>query len=189
MSVVMTPATSDPNGAYLATPAARTRGAVLAAMPGVPALLSSDDATLAALLLAASIDIDSAMRYQGLKYAPDQVREFPRYRDATADRRRDADTGQYLTSSPVWDWDSDAGVAVVPQAIQDACIIQAAWINASPEASARLDAIRSGLAAQSIGSLSETYLTPSSLPGGFSGLCNRAQQLCERYRLKTGGLL
>jgi len=174
---------------YLTTTDARTLGATLSALPGVSTLMAQSDAALAALLYAASIDIDQAMPYQGCKYAADQEREFPRYAHAM-------DRGQIRQPSEslgfpvhVWDWDTAENAAAVPHSVKLACLIQAASILTDPGLRARLEAIRSGLASQSIGSLSESYVAPTAIPDGLTGLCDRAQRLMERYRLRSGGLL
>lgn len=171
---------------------AKTLGATLTALPGVTALMATGDAELGALLLAASLDIDTAMPYQGCKYDPSQEREFPRYVNPLGNQQRMIDYQQSAIGNwipGVWDWDSDTSAAIVPATVKMACLLQAASIKTDPNFRGRLDAIRSGLAAQSIGSLSETYLAPASLPGGMTGLCDRAQKLMDRYRLRSGGLL
>lgn len=177
--------------AYLTATAARTLGATVNALPGVSTLLAEDDDALGVLLLVASIDIDSAMPYQGVKYDADQDRAFPRYahRVDASDLRQPSERVRGAASVAVWDWDDDASAAVVPDAVKLATLLQAASILNDPEFRGRLDAIRSGLASQSIGALSETYLKPADLPGGMTGLCDRAQRLIEPYRLKTSPML
>lgn len=185
MSVTMTPlAGGSVSGAYLDVPEARSLGATL---PGadLAALLAKSDDELAVLLLGASIDIDAAMPYQGAKYAAGQVRQFPRVsRVVDPDPR----SGSTPTGADVWDWDDQTQTAVVPIAVKTACLYQAASLLDETHR-ARLDAIRSGLAAQRVGSLSESYLKPADLPGGLNGLCDRAQRLMDPYRLRTAELL
>jgi len=186
MSVTMEPLSGGlVEGAYLDVPEARSLGATL---PDLTALLAKTDDDLAVLLLAASWDLDAAMPYQGAKYDTTpggQVREFPRLQRS----------GGASVSAPapavgvgVWDWDSDTQAAVVPKQVKLACVYQAASLL-DPSFRGRLEAIRSGLASQSVGSLSESYVTPGSIPGGLSGLCERAQRLMDRYRLRSAPLL
>jgi len=178
--------------AYLTTAEAATLGATLTAFPGVSDLLAEADAALEALLLAASIDLDHAMPYQGAKYDADQVRAFPRYahRVGSAELVQPSERAVGVSGFPaVWDWDDDANAAVAPRTVKIACILQAADIRANPEHRQRLDAIRSGLASQSIGSHAESYVNPGDLPGGLTGLCDRAQRLMEPYRLKTSPMI
>lgn len=176
MTVTMISIANTDFGAYCTIAEARSRAVSLASMPGMDTLVASDDQALSALLFAATLDIDAAMPWQGVQYDQAQDREFPRY------------TSSIASPLLIWDWDEDAEAAVVPQTVKDACILQAAHILNNPEQAARLDAIRSGLASQSIGSLSESYLKPTDLPGGLSNLSSRAEQLLDRYRLRTGGL-
>jgi|GEM_PF-4215142 len=185
--------TSEASAGYFPTvAAAREHAAAFTAMPGMTALLAKSDTELAALCLAATLDIDSAMPYQGVRYDSAQEREFPRYANSLGNARRMADYQQSPVGtwvSGIWDWDAEADVAVVPANVKLATLLQAASILTNPALRERLEAIRSGLAAQSIGSLCETYLAPASIPGGLTGLCDRAQKLMDRYRLRSGGLL
>lgn len=192
MSVTMTPiAGADPiDGSYLTVVAARELGASL---PGLTTLLAKTDEQLAVLLFASSLDIDAAMPYQGCKYdtSGEQVREFPRYqRVATSYESLAMSQGVAIPGAGVgvWDWDSDTDTAVVPDQVKIACLYQAASL-CDDAFRGRLDAIRSGLASQSVGSMSESYLKPSDLPGGLTGLCDRAQRLLDRYRLRSAPLL
>lgn len=179
MSFTMTPLSGGSvSGAYLDVPEARSLGATLPGA-GVTALLAKSDDELAVLLLAASLDLDAAMPYQGVRYEADQAREFPRYQRAE---------GSAGNVPGVWDWDIDPDAAVIPQRVKFACLHQAASLL-DPGFQRRLEAIRSGLASQSVGSMSESYLKPTDLPGGLNGLCNKAQRLMDSYRLRTAPLL
>lgn len=162
------------NGAYLTASQARALATGTPGQPGLSTLLALDDLALAGLLLLASIDIDHAMPYQGTPYDTTgaQERAFPR---ATSD-------GQVL------DWDSATSSAIVPSPVKLACLYQAAWLTDAAN-TARIEAIRAGLASQSIGSLSESYQSVASIPGLASSLCDRAARLMDRYRLRGGGLL
>ena len=194
MTVTMTPISgSDPvAGSYLTVAESHELGLVI---PGsaMAALLTKNDSELAALLLAASWDIDHAMPYQGVRYAADQVRQFPRYQRAyglSQPHVLNSPTAQLVPppGAGVWDWDDDANAAIVPERVKLACLHQAASLL-DETFRGRLEAIRSGLASQSIGSLSETYLKPADIPGGLSGLCDQAQRLMDYYRARSGGLL
>lgn len=186
MSVTLTPLTAEP-GSYLVASEARALAAALPAAD-LAALLAKTDADLAVLLFAASLDIDAAMPYQGVKYDTTgaQVREFPRLQRSGG--ASDALAPTHLSPPGVWDWDATSGAAVVPKQVKFACLYQAASLL-HPGFRGRLEAIRSGLASQSVGSLSESYLTPGSIPGGLSGLCERSQRLMDRYRLRSAPLL
>lgn len=149
--------------------------------------------------LAASFDIDNAMPYQGCKYdlTGAQVREFPRYANVgdypSIIRTPGERMGNMLWGFPgVWDWDPTANTAVVPDKVKAATIWQAAYIM-DPKWRDRLDAIRSGVDQVQIGSYREAYTARGGVPpggvGGVTGLCDRAQRLVERYRLKSGGML
>lgn len=191
MSVEMTPLSGGSvQGAYLGAAEARTLGASL---PGLTTLLTQSDDDLAILLYAASLDIDAAMPYQGVKYDTTdggQERQFPRYK-RVVDRSRLTTPSEASSSLPgagVWDWDSDANTAVVPNQVKIACLYQAAsLLNESFQS--RLEAIRSGMASQSVGSMSESYLKPADLPGGLTGLCDKAQRYMDKYRLRTAEML
>jgi hypothetical protein len=182
--------------AYLTVEDART----LAQTLGVT--LVADDAALAALLIVATLDIDTAMRYQGRKYDPDgtitgtvQTLEFPRVDGVAGFCEGLGMRGQGIGST-VYDWDVTAaggGAAVVPAAVKTACVYQAAYLGESTtaEAQARLERIRSGLASQKIATAEEVYLKPAEFAalGGLLPLCERARRLMERYRLRSGALL
>lgn len=174
--------------AYLTTDEAR----LLAQSLGVT--LPEDDTALAAALLVASLDIDAAMRYQGRKYAVDgtQEREFPRIPDVSGLCAVSA-TVTGGSAETVWDWDDDANAAVVPDQVKMAVVFQAAWAASSTatETTRRLEAIKSGLKSQQIGSASEQYATIAEMTAGIgaSALCERSLRLMQKYRISTGALL
>lgn len=172
---------------YISIEAARD---YFAALPGLAAMAALDDAPLAALLLAAANDIDAAMRYQGRKAASSQIREFPRVAYGRPVNQWPSDFAFARDSDAVvYDWDADTNTAIVPESVKLATLYQAAWLQ-QPANAARLEAIRSGLASQSIGSASESYAKPAELAElGQTGLSDRAARIMERYRLKTGRLL
>lgn len=165
----------------------------LAALPGLTALAALEDEALGLQLSLASIDLDASMRFQGRKVDARQVREFPRvaYGRALNDQRVGVvvnGLGSIPTDAVVWDWDEAGTTPVVPEAIKIAALYQAAWLL-KPELAGRLEAIRSGLASQGIGSASESYLKPGDLGNAVTGLSDRAARILEKYRLKTGKLL
>ncbi len=209
--VPITGGTGD-NGAYMAVDEAVALAAgLVGTAPGVDTFLAKDSATQAAMLLGASLDID-ALRYQGCKFDPPpgiandggQVREFPRLPDGLLGAwGRFGGMGVWpgyywagglpgvFSGEMPWDWDptanDGAGGAVVPLVVKQAVIYQCAWL-CQPKYMKRLEAIKSGLAAQAIGSASETY---AAKMGTFvsDGLCDRASRMLAKYLLKTGRIL
>lgn len=182
------------NGAYLGVAAAR---ALAATLPGVAALVALTDDALAAALLLASINLD-ARRIQGRKFDPTQDRAFPRLAyGAMLVRPLDfiaTPAGQiaqpFGPQTIVWDWDPDTNLPVVPTNVLIACLYQANYMAGQPKLLARLEAIRSGLAAQAVGTGSETYLKPADMAAMWGiGLCLQAAQIMEQYRLVTGKML
>ena len=143
-----------------------------------------------AALELASADLDTAMRYQGRKYDPEQALEFPRvaYETPVASRYGSA----IATSVPdtIWDWDADADEAVVPAAVKMACLLQAESIL-SGNLERIYEAMASGLASQSVGGMSESYRTPAELEamGLTAGLNPRAAKIMDQYALRQGKLL
>lgn len=164
-------------------------------MPGTTALLVLVDDAMAALLLLASLDIDVAFKYQGRKFNGElQEREFPRIPYGTIRQTPGIINTYYPGTAPtpkIWDWDPLAnggqGGAVVPPTVQYATIWQAVWLL-QPQFAARLEAIQSGLKQQSIGTASETFAGLLEVPGGFSGLGDRAARMLNKYRIRTGQL-
>lgn len=196
MTVEMEPISgADPlgDGCYFATVAEARELAASLPPPDVAALLAKSDDDVGILLFMASLELDAAMPYQGVRYGADQAREFPRYQRVSGlgsgvSGLETSAIGNQQSAMGVWDWDSDTNAAVVPKQVKIACLYQAAWLL-DPSFRGRLEAIRSGLASQSVGSLSESYLKPADVPGGLTGLCDRAQRLMSKYRLRTAPLL
>lgn len=144
----------------------------------VGSFTAASSADKAAAILLASDQIDNAMRFQGRRYDEDQAREFPR---VSRDIIR---TGRFPVQDGVWDWDSDNNEAVVPTPVKHAVIYQAASLLSNARES-RLDDMHDGLAAQSVGGMSESYKETHS----HQALCRRAYELLQRYQLRTGRLL
>lgn len=149
---------------------------------------STDDRTAA--LAQASDEIDRGNRWQGRKYDPTQPHEFPRvpYPQFAVDNywcypgQVDL-VGEY--GIEIWDWDSTNNVAVVPQFVLKATIIQADSILLGARQD-RLDAQFDGVKDQMTGPLRETY---GGIGHGDQPLCRQAYQLMQRYLLQTGRLL
>ncbi|HVS73087.1 MAG TPA: hypothetical protein VHQ47_17665 [Phycisphaerae bacterium] len=182
----ITPATGD--GAYLSVSDAR---ALAATLPLMTKVVAQTDDDLGTLLLLASIDIDAAMRYQGRKFDLTQVREFPRVAygpPVTPLGVLIPGPSPYAIDTIVWDWNSDASAAIVPDAVKIACLFQVAWIL-QPQYAKRLESIRSGLAAQGIATASETLQSLAAAGGTMTGLSDRASRMLDQYRLKTGAML
>lgn len=152
--------------------------ALAAQLPGLAAYKAlPDDASKLATLSLASMRVDASRRWQGRKYDPDQVLEFPRLPYGSSVR---------LYAGGVWDWDTDAQQAVVPQNVKLAVLYEADSIAAGTLDRVR-NAIASGLASQSTGSLSEAYNT--ALAGvSAMALCPESERLMSRYKLATGGM-
>jgi len=174
---------------YLTTAA---EGRTLAAgLPGLDAVLALDDDAFLGLATLASIDIDAAMAYQGQKFdiTPGaQQREFPRipYPENVGDwrsRMQFGFIGWTFSEDQIWDWDMATKTAIVPPEVKVACLYQMAWLL-QPKFAARLEAIRSGLTDQKIGTASE-----SMADAGSNGLGRRAHQIMAQYGRTTGKLL
>lgn len=146
---------------------------------------SSDQQTLD--LQQASMDVDRGMRYQGRKYALDQINEFPRvphevdfprlpYQCADVPLVNDL-------SNQIWDWDPVNLVAVVPQNVLTAVLYQANFIESGGDAA--LDDQYSGVTSEGAGSVHKSYDRKN--PANETGLCRRAFQMLRFYQLQTGG--
>ena len=143
------------------------------ALPELTSYKAAADAARTAALLQATIDIDSAMPYQGCKYDPDQERQFPRtFADGVA------------SPSRVWDWDDDADDAVVPSGVKRATLYQADAILAGTR-EPRLAAQHDGVVYQQGETAAESYKSTPG-PGVPTGLCRRAYVVMRRYRLQGG---
>ncbi len=173
--------------AYLTATQARSLGTNL---PGLTPLWSLNDTTLDATLVLATMDID-ALTFQGRKLLSAQELAFPRVPyGVPLDRLYDGGptdpVDPLMQGGLVWDWDAVNNVAVVPPEVLMAVLYQAAWLL-NPKYAARLENIRSGLAAQAIGTGSETLQKPGELDS--EGLCDRATRYLKRFRLRSGRML
>jgi len=166
--------------AYLTTTEADALAATLPAA-SLAAYLAATTAAKAAALELATIDIDSAMRYQGRRYdgTGEQVLEFPRYNGS-------GDTDGVAT---VWDWDATEEEAVIPLQVKLAVLFQADGILSGAVAT-RTSAGDRMIASESVGGMSQSYHAPATImtSGGIL-LVTRAAELMKRYRLRSGSLL
>ena len=141
-----------------------------------------------AALDAATRLIDSALRYQGRKYDPAQVLQFPR----VAYDAGHADAYALVPGGPaelVWDWDASTSAAVIPAAVKLACLLEADEIlqdvSGKSQRWRRLDEQHQGVTFDMTGSAAEAYR--KGVPAaGRSGLCRRAYELLAPYRLMSG---
>lgn len=143
----------------------------------------------AAALDAASRTIDGAMRYQGRKYDPGQVLQFPRVAyDGAAPSPPCAGPAAEL----VWDWDDATDTAVVPPAVLRACLIEADEILRDVAGTSqrwrRLDEQHQGVTFDLTGGAAEAY-RKGVPPAGRSGLSRRAYDLLAPYRAVSGRLV
>jgi hypothetical protein len=151
-----------------------------ATLPGLAAYAAASDPEKAAALNEATADIDAAMPYQGRKFDPAQVREFPRQSDEPA-----GSAGTDL--SLIWDWDATAGEAIVPADVRRATLYQADSILAGVRRP-RVEAQHDGVVYELTGGLAESYkATPGA--GVRTGLCHTAWRLMRRFHLRSGRLL
>jgi hypothetical protein len=158
---------------------------VLAAtLPTLTAYSAASSGNKTKALLRASLDVDNAMPYQGRKYASDQENQFPRvpYDEPPASAGFDLDP-----RGSVWDWDSDANEAVVPEDVLLAVLMQADAILAG-DREPRLAAQHDGVVYDQTGSVAESYKQTEG-PGVTSGLCRTAWMLLRKYRLRSGKLI
>lgn len=174
--------------AYLTTVEADT---IAAALPA--ALLAAWTAAAAAnktaALEQATVDVDAAGPWQGRRYDATgaQVLEFPRVAYEQGSGVRGQESGVIV----IWDWDAATNKAVVPLAVKRAVLYQANAILDGSERR-RLDDRHGGLASQSVGGMSESYVQGPGAGGPGSGLqllTRHAAQLVQRYRLRTGRIL
>ena len=165
---------------YLDVSAADALAATVPALAAWPA--ATADAKARALAQA-SADVDAAMPYQGRRYDPAQALEFPRVAHDDLARR----TVVSPTRAVVWDFDADAGEAVIPPAVRLAVLYQADAILLG-EREPRIAAQHDGVVYDLTGTLAESYKHTSG-PGVRTGLARRAWMLLRRYRLRSGQLL
>ena len=138
---------------------------------------------------AASKVIDGAIRYQGRKYDAAQTLQFPRIAYDTPCGNAAVAAGPSGVADLVWDWDAATSAAVIPPAVQRACLVEADEIlqdvaGKSPRWR-RLDEQHQGVTFDLTGSAAEAYRkgVPSA---GKSGLSRRAYELLAPYRLVSG---
>ena len=163
--------------------------ALIASMLGLLAYPGGTALDRGAALDAATRLIDSALRYQGRKYDPAQSLQFPRvaYDTNAADARRSVSPAG--PAELVWDWDVTTGAAVIPPAVQRACLVEADEIlqdlAGKSQRWRRLDEQHQGVTFDLTGSAAEAYRkgVPSA---GKSGLSRRAYELLAPYRLVSG---
>lgn len=138
----------------------------------------------------ASREIDAAGPYQGRRYDTTQALEFPRVAYDRGGGPICFTPGGTQYSGPlVWDWDSDANQAAIPDDVKLATLLQANSILSGAE-DARLDAQHSGLASQSVGGVSESYVNSGgAAPAGVKRLTRKAADLMRKYVLRSGRLL
>lgn len=169
------------SSAYLTTTAADTLAATL---PTLAAWSAASAGNKAKALERASLDVDNAMSYQGHKYETGQVNQFPRvpYDDPPGTAGFDRDP-----RASVWDWDSDANEAVVPDDVLVAVLVQADAVLAG-DREPRLAAQHDGVVYDQTGSVAESYKQTEG-PGVTTGLCRAAWVLLRKYRLQGGKVL
>ena len=154
-----------------------------AALPALAAWSAATPPAKARALERASIDVDGAMPYQGRRYDPRQVNQFPRvaYDDAPA-----AAPG-HDPRPTVWDWDAALNAPAVPEDVLLPVVIQAD-ANLAGEREPRLAAQHDGVVYDQTGSVAESYKQTEG-PGVTTGLCRAAWVLLRKYRLKSGRIL
>lgn len=149
-----------------------------------PAATSADKT---AALDAATKLIDGALRYQGHKYDPAQVLQFPRvaYDGGVA-------AGLPAAAEVVWDWDATTSAAVIPEAVKRACLIEADEILQDVAGKSqrwrRLDEQHQGVTFDLTGGAAEAY-RKGVPPAGRGGLSRRAYELLSPYRVVSGHVL
>jgi hypothetical protein len=178
------------NSYFPTTPAADAIAATLPAslVAAYVAASAANNASAVAALLQASSDVDGAIKYQGRKYDPTQLNEFPRIAREPAsmvhERRfpvvQPAVEGAGME---IWDYDWTNNVPVVPPDVLAAVVYQANSILLG-DRDGRQDAIHDGVASQGAEGVQESYRDPRENRQSF--LCRRAFMLMARYRLMTG---
>jgi hypothetical protein len=161
-------------------------------LSGLSSYKAASEGAKGRALVAASLDVDRAMRYQGRKYDPTQILEFPRVAYTSSDGyggvTLQAATLQAVQGGDVvWDWDLDDNVAIVPPNVLKAVLYQADSILTG-DRDGRLQAIADGVASQQIGSASESYFKAAS-SAGPSPLAQQANRIMEFYRIRQGSVL
>jgi hypothetical protein len=147
----------------------------------------TDGATKADLITQASIDIDRAMRYQGRRYDTiRQVTEFPRvsYEPSNAilpNTGAAGIPGGSAFGSTIWDVDPVTLNIVIPSRVLQAVIHQANYLAGGENSQVTDQFI--GVTSQGTGSLHRSYGKSKALE---TGLCRRAYQVMQFYRLTSG---
>src|SRR3954467_13827680 len=141
---------------------------------------------------AATRVVDTGLRYQGSRFDPGQVLEFPRagYGDGGEPPGGAGRAGG--AAEVVWDWDATARAAVVPPAVKQACLIEADEIlqdlAGKSQRWRRLDEQHQGVTFDLTGSMAEAY-RKGPAAAGRTGLSRRAYDLLSRYRLVSGRIV
>lgn len=172
----------DPRS-YLTVAAADELAATL---PTLAAWSAATSPNKARALERASIDVDGAMPYQGRKYDPAQVNQFPRVPYDNSPPNAAPVVGGSGSAS-VWDWDASLNEAVAPEDVLLAVVLQAD-ANLAGEREPRLSAQHDGVVYDLTGSVAESYKYTQG-PGVSTGLCRAAWVLLRKYRLKSGKIL
>jgi hypothetical protein len=166
--------------------------AIAATLPSalVASYLAATAADKASALEQASLDIDDGMRFQGRKYDPTQLQEFPRIAYESNARVRPQGIVPYvLPPSPtdtVWDWNATTQTPVVPPRVLQAVIYQADWIlNGTGEE--RASEQHAGVTSQQVAGAMEAYDLKHR--GADSSLGRRAWNLLRKYELRTGRMV
>lgn len=113
--------------------------------------------------------------WQGQKYEEDQELQFPRF-----------DNSRGWTLARGWGKPVELSEITVPNAIKLACLYEAASL-ADGKRREITDAIANGLASQSVGKRSESYRPLST--NGVVTLCSQAEDLIQKFRLRTGRMV
>ncbi|MCE5280211.1 MAG: DnaT-like ssDNA-binding protein [Planctomycetaceae bacterium] len=169
-------ALNDPTGAYVTLDEADT---FLLRVADITAWTAADDGTKARALLQASDELDT-LTLAGQKYDSDQARAFPR---VCYDEPASWPDGKSLAYASVWDLID--GVAVVPEAVKLAAVLQAMSILRDPQRAQRLRDRADGVASQSAGGYAESY-DAGKLP---QLVCLEARAHMRPYLLKGGRIV
>ncbi len=167
---------------YLSTSEADSLAGTL---PGLAAYRAASSGAKTAALQQASSDVDTAMPYQGRKLDAAQALQFPRV--AYERTSPSAPGSAHGYADTIWDWDSSSNVPVVPADVKAAVLHQAdAILDGGRDE--RLDKQHDGVAYDQAAGLAESYKS-SDHRGVTTGLCRRAHQLLQKYRIIAGRIL
>lgn len=164
--------------------------ALAATLPLVTAWSAAGSVAKAPALELASQRFDLAYRFQGRRFDGTQALEFPRvaYDGGREPGATYEGQQQSLVAATIWDWDADAGEAIVPQLVKRAVLYEANSILAA-DRDRVLAAIHNGIASQSVGSISESYRQLPAAADGGPVLCREADLVARRYKLRSGRIL